>query len=126
MADQTRIFIDIKEAAALSGRHPNTIKRWGRAGKFKWSKPGRARNAQWSIDQQSFIVCMRDERDEPRQEHDLAKDDQRKVRYGTALMELPRCLPEGFDFNLLSVTVYGVLANLTIHSVMRRGASIDQ
>ena len=61
------MFIDIKEAVALSGRHANTIKRWGRAGKFKWSKPGGTRNASWSIDRESFIAFLRDEHDQPRE-----------------------------------------------------------
>jgi hypothetical protein len=67
------MFIDIKGAVALSGRHANTVKRWGRAGKFKWGKPAGTRNAQWSIDRASFISCLRDERNQPYQARDLAK-----------------------------------------------------
>lgn len=113
------MFIDVKEAARLSGRHPNTIKRWGKDGKFRWSKPAGTRNAPWSIDYESFIACMCNERDEPRQRRDLAKRDQREASDGTLLVELPRCLPEGLDFNVLSLTVYSVWAELTIHSVMQ-------
>jgi hypothetical protein len=66
------MFIDIREAVALSGRHANTIKRWGRMGKFKWAKPAGTRNAPWSIDRESFIACMRDEPDHPHHEDGVA------------------------------------------------------
>jgi hypothetical protein len=106
MAHSVPRFVDIKEAAALSGRHANTIKRWGRAGRFKWSKPARTRNAPWLIDRASFIACMCDESDEPRQERDLTNRDQREVRHGILRGRLARYLPEGFDFELVSVGVF--------------------
>jgi hypothetical protein len=88
MAQSTPLFIDIREAAALSGRHPNTIKRWGRAGKFEWNKPGGTRNAPWSIDRASFIEFMRNQQ---RQRSDPAKCDQRKAQDGILLVHA--CFP---------------------------------
>jgi hypothetical protein len=81
------MFLDIKSAVALSSRHANTIKRWGRSGKFKWSKPGGTRNSSWSIDRESFIACLRNEHDQPSEARDLAK------RYSLLLAALPRILP---------------------------------
>ena len=81
------MFLDIKSAVALSGRHANTIKRWGRSGKFKWSKPGGTRNSSWSIDRESFIACLRNEHDQPSEARDLAK------RYPLILAALPHILP---------------------------------
>ena len=135
MACSIPMFIDIREAVALSGRHANTIKRWGRAGNFKWSKPGGTRNAPWTIDRASFIAFMRDERDNVRQGHDLAKRNRPEVSDGTLLVvaRLTRCLPEGVDFDILSLTRHdtyadqtGVYANQTIGRIMRRGMSPDQ
>lgn len=135
MARSINMFIDIREAVALSGRHVNTIKRWGRAGNFKWSKPGGTRNAPWTIDRASFIAFMRDERDNVRQGHDLAKRNRPEVSDGTLLVvaRLTRCLPEGVDFDILSLTRHdtyadqtGAYANQTIGRIMRRGMSPDQ
>jgi hypothetical protein len=135
MARPINMFIDIREAVALSGRHANTIKRWGRAGNFKWSKPGGTRNAPWTIDRASFIASMRDERDHARHGRDLAERDRREVSDGTLLIvaRLTRCLPEGVDFDILSLTRHdryadqtGVYADQTIGRIMRRGVSPDR
>ncbi len=94
------MFIGIEEAAALSGRHANTVKRWGKARKFKWSKPGGTRNAPWTIDRESFIAFMRGECDQERQERGLAKDDRPDVPDPELIIvaRVPRYLPEGVDF----------------------------
>jgi hypothetical protein len=111
MAHLIPMFIDIAEAVALSRRHANTIKRWGRDGKFKWSKPGGTRNAPWSIDRESFIAFMRDDCDQQRQRCDLAKRDQDGAPDGTLLVLacLPRFLPEGCDLNILKLSGHGVI-----------------
>ena len=129
------MFIDIKEAVALCGCHANTIKRWGRAGNFKWSKPGGTRNAPWTIDRESFIASMRDGRDHVRQGRDLAKRDRREVPDGSLLIvaRLGRYLPEGIDFDIVSLTRHdlyadqtGVHAGQTIGRVMRHGVYPDR
>ena len=125
------MFIDIKEAVALSGRHSNTIKRWGKAGKFKWSKPGGTRNAPWSIDRESFIAFLRNEPDQQRQRCDLANCDQREAPDGTVLVlaRLPRFQVRGVDLEVLSITRHGVSPDLKYHNLMgrvRRGASPDR
>ena len=92
-------------------------------------------NAPWTIDRASFIASMRDERDNVRQGHDLAKRDRREVSDGTLLIVArpDRCLPEGVDFDILSITRHdtyadqtGVYAGQTIGRIMRRGMSPDR
>jgi hypothetical protein len=62
------LFISIKQAAALAGVHPNTVKRWCRASQvreaagaepdFIFSKPGGTRNARVRIERASFIAFV--------------------------------------------------------------------
>lgn len=97
------MFIDIRGAVALSGRHANTIKRWGRAGKFRWSKPGGSRNAAWSIDRENFIAFLRSEHDQPYEASVLAKP---CLLIPTTL---PHTLPESTNFALFHFVGHGTL-----------------
>ena len=86
-------------------------------------------NAPWNIDRESFIAFMRNECDQVRQERDLAKHDRPEVPDGKLLIvaRVPRYLPEGVDFDALSVSgVHDVDAVQTIGRIMRRGVSPDR
>jgi hypothetical protein len=58
MAQSPDDLITVKEAARLARKHPNTIKRWARAGFFSTIKPGGTPNSHLLIDRASFLAYL--------------------------------------------------------------------